>query len=329
MVPSEGREKDSPYLKPADLEAALYGKSETKKAISNIVRTVVREYNFTTLAELNAVLRSFNVVADRGEPDSKMFAAKGLCYFITDAKGNKVGVPIKASAIYSKPTLPSLEEKFVKNAEQRWRFKTPLKNAIDKAVTEVKDADKLVAALKADNIDVVFRRNPERIYGVTFVDHRSMSVFNGSDLGKNYSAAQLLARLTTDDKELRSEIQKNKVLSEKAFEKIDFDLGIAATIGQLYNQGLRLLHGNSDAESFTVGSKESPEFSYVTVPQHIEKYFRLHLTAGLINGINELAKLTLPGAFLVAPFLNSIKILLEAQQQDIAFSVSPKRKRKR
>ncbi|MGE9310435.1 relaxase/mobilization nuclease domain-containing protein [Niabella sp. CJ426] len=331
LVPSEGREKDSPYLKPADLEAASYGKSGTKKAISNIVRTVVREYNFTTLAELNAVLRSFNVVADRGEPDSKMFAAKGLCYFITDAKGNKVGVPIKASAIYSKPTLPSLEEKFVKNAEQRWRFKTPLKNAIDKAVTEVKDADKLVAALKADNIDVVFRRNPERIYGVTFVDHRSMSVFNGSDLGKNYSAAQLLARLTTDDKELRSEIQKNKVLSEKAFEKIDFDLGIAATIGQLYNQGLRLLHGNSDAESFTVGSKESPEFSYVTVPQHIEKYFRLHLTAGLINGINELAKLTLPGAFLAAPFLNSIKILLEAQQQDIAFYVSkrPKRKRKR
>ncbi|MCH5684230.1 hypothetical protein LWM68_08125 [Niabella sp. W65] len=124
------------------------------------------------------------MVADRGEPDSKMFAAKGLCYFITDAKGNKVGVPIKASAIYSKPTLSSLEEKFVKNAEQRWRFKTPLKNAIDKAITGVKDADRLVAALKADNIDVVFRRNPERIYGVTFVDHRSMSVFNGSDLGK-------------------------------------------------------------------------------------------------------------------------------------------------
>lgn len=330
LIPSEGREKDSTYLKPAELEAVQYGKSETKRAISNIVRTVVREYNFTTLAELNAVLRSFNVVADRGEPDSKMFAAKGLCYFITDAKGNKMGVPIKASSIYSKPTLAHLEEKFIKNAQERWRFKTPLKSAIDKAIVQAKDKEGLITKLKADDIDVVFRQSAERIYGVTFVDHRSMSVFNGSDLGKNYSATHLLERLTMDHKGLHKETRKNKILSEKAFGKIDYSQGVAATIGQLYNQGLRLLPGNSDTESFNVGTKDSPEFSYVAVPQHIEKYFRHHhLTFDLVSGINGLAKLTLPGAFLASRFLNCINNLLEARQQDVALYVPKSRKRRR
>lgn len=330
LIPSEGREKDSPYLKPADLTAVQYGKSETKKAISNIVRTVVREYNFTTLTELNAVLRGFNVVADRGEPDSKMFAAKGLCYFITNANGEKMGIPIKASSIYSKPTLASLEEKFIKNAEQRWRFKTPLKSAIDKAIAQAKDKSELVALLKADKVNVIFRQNAERIYGVTFVDHRSMSVFNGSDLGKNYSAAHLLKRLTIEHKDLYAAADKNKILSEKAFAKIDYAQGVASAIGQLYNHNLRLLPGNSDAESFAIGAKDSHEFAYVPLPTHIEKFFhRNHLTPNLVADINALAKLTAPGGFLEASFLDAIKNLLEMRQQDIAFNVPKSRKRRR
>jgi hypothetical protein len=38
-------------------------------------------------------------------------------------------------------------------------------------------------------INTVVRRNPEgRIYGMTFIDHESRSVWNGSQLGKNLSA---------------------------------------------------------------------------------------------------------------------------------------------
>ena len=44
--------------------------------------------------------------------------------------------------------------------------------------------------MKTSGIDVIFRRNDQNfIYGVTYVDHKSKCVFNGSDLGKEFSAA--------------------------------------------------------------------------------------------------------------------------------------------
>lgn len=43
--------------------------------------------------------------------------------------------------------------------------------------------------LKAKGIDVLFRQNDTgRIYGVTFIDHESRTVLNGSRLGKDFSA---------------------------------------------------------------------------------------------------------------------------------------------
>jgi hypothetical protein len=39
------------------------------------------------------------------------------------------------------------------------------------------------------NIDLVVRRNDQgRIYGITFIDHNDRCVFNGSRLGKEFSA---------------------------------------------------------------------------------------------------------------------------------------------
>ena len=47
-------------------------------------------------------------------------------------------------------------------------------------------------ALNKCNIDVVFRQNESGVvYGATFVDHISKSVFNGSEFGKEFSAAAI------------------------------------------------------------------------------------------------------------------------------------------
>jgi hypothetical protein len=49
--------------------------------------------------------------------------------------------------------------------------------------------------LSKENIDVVLRKNKEGlIYGITYVDHKTKCVFNGSDLGKSYSAKAILER---------------------------------------------------------------------------------------------------------------------------------------
>jgi hypothetical protein len=47
----------------------------------------------------------------------------------------------------------------------------------------------LIKSLEKENIQTVLRRNNEGvIYGITYIDHRTKSVFNGSALGKPYSA---------------------------------------------------------------------------------------------------------------------------------------------
>jgi hypothetical protein len=104
LIPAQSRsQKQLQGLKPFPMEKLQYGRTETKRAITNIVNTIIREYNFTSLAELNAVLKQYNVVADRGNENSIMYQKNGLVYSATDDNGKKLGVAIKASDLYNKP----------------------------------------------------------------------------------------------------------------------------------------------------------------------------------------------------------------------------------
>jgi hypothetical protein len=50
------------------------------------------------------------VLADKGTKESVMFNNGGLQYWALDVNGKKIGVPIKASSIYLKPTLKLFKE---------------------------------------------------------------------------------------------------------------------------------------------------------------------------------------------------------------------------
>jgi hypothetical protein len=182
------------------LTKAVYGQCETKRAITSVVNEVIKIYKFTSIPELNAVLNQFNVAADRGSKESRMFAKNGLIYWIVNEKGEKKGVPIKASSIYGKPTLKNLEEIFRKKEQLRKPYKESLKKRLDLIlVTRASEAG-FQQALSSKGMQVIFRRNMEgRLYGVTYVDHLSKVVFNGSDLGKAYSAAALSERFRNSE----------------------------------------------------------------------------------------------------------------------------------
>ncbi len=186
-----------PGIKPLDAQKALYGKSETKRSISNVVGAVFNQYKFTSLPEFNAALKQFNVIADRGKEEGRIYKNRGLVYRILDADGNKVGVPIKASSIGCKPILDNLEKKFTANEVAKEPLKQRTKNAIDDFLqTSPGSMKNLVAALNQKNIYAALRQNAEgRLYGITFVDNQNKVVFNGSDLGKGYSAAALQSKL--------------------------------------------------------------------------------------------------------------------------------------
>ena len=188
-----------PGIKPVDPEKAIYGKSETKRSISNVVGVVFNQYKFTSLPEFNAALKQFNVVADRGKEEGRIYKNRGLVYRILDSNGNKVGVPIKASSIGCKPILNNLEKKFAANEITRESLKQRTKNSIDECFLlspgSMKD---LVSSLEQKQIFTVLRQNTEgRLYGITFVDNQTKCVFNGSDLGKGYSARALQNKLAT------------------------------------------------------------------------------------------------------------------------------------
>jgi hypothetical protein len=78
---------------------------QTKRAITTVLDEVINQYKYTSLPELNAILKLYNVMADRGKEDTSMYQKRGLVYTALDDNGNKIGTPIKASAFYSKPTM--------------------------------------------------------------------------------------------------------------------------------------------------------------------------------------------------------------------------------
>jgi len=174
----------------------IYAKSATKPAISNVLMRVISQYKFTSMPGLNAVLKLYNVVADRGEIDSRLYKNNGLIFRILDEKGNKVGVPIKASSIYMKPTLSFLEKKFIENKNLSKVYKNKIQTNIDWVISKKpRDINQLKVLLEKENISMVVWKSKERIiYGLTFIDHKTKCVFNGSDLGKEYSAKAIIER---------------------------------------------------------------------------------------------------------------------------------------
>ncbi len=205
LVKAQGKKQEREILlKPLQAEKVIYGQSGTKAAVSNTVREVVSTYKFTTLAELNAVLRLYNIEADRGTPGSRMHEQNGLRYFILDHRGNHIGVPIKASAIYSRPTLANLEKRFAANKHKRQPYVGRLQSVLDKVMQQgPQSRQEFSRQLKRAAVEVIWRKNEEgRLYGVTYVDHATRSVFNGSDIGPAYSANALNEFLKEDIKSL-------------------------------------------------------------------------------------------------------------------------------
>jgi hypothetical protein len=197
LVIAEGRKKNQNLeLQPISMGKVRYGRIQSKKAISNVLSEVLSSYKYASLSELNAVLKQYNVLADRGNEDSRIFKAKGLVYRILDENGKPIGVPIKASDFYYKPTLKFLEGKFVPSPKGQTTAKSKIKNAIDLAFLKGGlSLTELVKTLEKEGVNTVFRKNKEGlIYGITYVDHTTKCVFNGSVLGKEYSAKAIQER---------------------------------------------------------------------------------------------------------------------------------------
>ncbi len=242
LVPAENdiRQRRTETVQPAATKV-VYGKSGTKAAVSNVVRAVVRDYTFTSLAEMNAALRGFNVEAYRGERGTAMFEKGGLTYHVLDSKGKHIGVPVKSSSIYSKPTLKNLEKVFEAGKVKRASHGQGLASVIDRVLrSPVKDRFAFRFLMKKEGIDVLYRENESMVYGITFVDHNARCVFNGSDLGKDYTAKRLLGRITESGSQ-ETERQENDLGQLQSYIRgFDYGKPVKQSVEQLYSLGYRL-----------------------------------------------------------------------------------------
>lgn len=168
-----------------------YRAGDVKSQIASVVRHLPNYYQYQTLGEYNALLSLFNVTTEKvqGELQGKM--QQGLLYIPLDENGERAGHPFKSSLFGKSAGLPALELHFAKckMALKDNPIQKTLQSAVTIALRSTSDEQTFKKQLGEQGINVVVRRNDAgRVYGMTFIDHNSKTVWNGSHLSKELSA---------------------------------------------------------------------------------------------------------------------------------------------
>lgn len=203
-----GRQKSEPARKEIELEYGLIrAESVTRKnevpginaTLKNTVQEITSAYHFASLDELNAILKQFSILADAGRQGSRLREKGGLLYYRLDALGNKTGIPLKASAIHTKPTLANLVKKFEKERPKKEFYG---KRAA-KIIAEVFNKPGMLSESRFKNplerrkLQVDYQRDQEgKLTGLLIIDHFSKVVLNSDEIG--IPANLLQNRLTPD-----------------------------------------------------------------------------------------------------------------------------------
>ena len=188
LIPATDKERNQTdkVFRPVDYRAG-----DVKSQIASVVRHLPNYYKFQTLGEYNALLSLFNVTTEKVEGELQGKMRQGLLYIPLNEKGERAGHPFKASLFGKNAGLPALELHFAKCKEdlKDHPSKQTLKAAISIALKSTNDEQAFKKQFSEQGINVVVRRNDTgRIYGITFIDHNSKAVWNGSRLAKELSA---------------------------------------------------------------------------------------------------------------------------------------------
>jgi hypothetical protein len=187
LVPANEKQKAEGY----SLKAVDPKKGNIKQQIANVVRAVSQTWHFQSFNEYKALLSIYNVhVAEvKGEHCGKLYS--GIVYAALNEKGEVLGTPIKSSKFGKQAGNDAIQKRIEKSKEliKTNNLKESPKTIITKALELCKSRADFEKQLLKNQISVLFRENESgRIYGVTFIDHRQKFVFNGSRLGKEFSA---------------------------------------------------------------------------------------------------------------------------------------------
>lgn len=178
------REKVTPDT---PLKKVAPANGDIKRQVANAVKLIGMRWKFQTLGEYNAILSLYNIRCEANDGRVNGREYHGLVYFATNDNGETIANPFKASRLGKFASRTAVEGRFERVKEQI--DLKPTRRKVATAINISSGKDDFVSNLKEQNIDVLLRKNDEgRIYGVTFIDHNTMTVLNGSRLGREFSA---------------------------------------------------------------------------------------------------------------------------------------------
>ena len=172
---------------------------DVKRQVGNTVKALNAQYRFQTMGEYRALLSLYNVTVEEACGNVRGREYHGLVYSVTDDKGNKVGNPFKSSLFGKSAGYEAVQKKFTRSKQEvkDKKLADMTKRTVLSVLEGTYDKEKFVATLKGRGIDTVLRYTEEgRIYGATFIDHRTGCVLNGSRMGKELSANALQEHFT-------------------------------------------------------------------------------------------------------------------------------------
>lgn len=187
LIPATEKQRtgNEQVFRPVDYRAG-----DIKSQIASVVRYLPKYYQYASFGAYNALLSLFNITAE--EVKGELHQPKtGLVYFALNEAGEKASNPFKASLFGKQAGLNELK-KHIAQAKEKMKTnpaRAILKNTIEATMHIATGEAEFKKQLIEQGINTVVRRNDEgRIYGITFIDHESRTVWNGSALDKNLAA---------------------------------------------------------------------------------------------------------------------------------------------
>lgn len=163
----------------------------TKSQIASVVRHLPKYYSFSTIGSYNTLLSLFNITVEEAKGERDGQPVNGLVYVALDENGNKASNPFKASLFGKDAGVRQLQKHFEQSKEKMKTnpARSVLKNTIELAIHTTNNETDFKKQLTEQGINTIVRKNESgRIYGMTFIDNGSRSVWNGSQLDRNLSA---------------------------------------------------------------------------------------------------------------------------------------------
>ena len=190
---ARGRIADDEWRSQHPVQAIQYGVTPLKPTMNAVLESVLGNRVYTSLDELNVILRPFRIKASRGREDSITYKNNGLLYYPLNERGEQEKTYIKSSSLKCKPTLRYLQQRFAENRVIYEQVRQRVQTSVDWVFFKQRvSMEALRQALRQEKIDLV-QGEGQRMY---YVDRLSKAVLSADGLRERCISAEEYQRQT-------------------------------------------------------------------------------------------------------------------------------------